>query len=162
VWRSSGSKAVLLVTEAENTCESLETIADGTYEDAAFLVEIAGFDEAEPGTYGVESEDEDDPDVSASAYVIFEGSGSELPLDGSGGTILVDEFELGGLFTGRVNLDSTDPSEGAEGNFSACYCEDMSDFSLPIGDFGTPDDPPPDGPPDDPPPDDPPEPDGGG
>ena len=88
-------------------------------------------------------------------------SGSSLPLDGEGGTVSVIDVRKGGVLEASVNLDFFDPSEGAEGIVKACYCEGLSDFTMPMAppsaDSGPPADagPPDEGPPADegPPPD---------
>ena len=72
-----------------------------------------------------------EPDMLAYAYVLFDGEGASFPLDGEGGEMIVNYIELGNNFEGRVNLDTFDPSQGAEGNFNACYCEAMSSFDMP-------------------------------
>ena len=125
---------MLVVSEADNTCDALEEIEAGTYTGAAFQVIISDWDSREPGTIDIGTIEAGDgePDMEAYAYVLFDGEGASFPLDGEGGNILVNSIELGDLFQGRVNLDSDDPSQGAEGDFTACYCDAMSSFEMPL------------------------------
>ena len=129
---------MLVVSEAENTCAILEDISAGTYSGAAFQVLISDWGSYGPGSISIDTLDsgtieagDGEPDMLAYAYVLFDGEGASFPLDGEGGEMIVNYIELGNNFEGRVNLDTFDPSQGAEGNFNACYCEAMSSFDMP-------------------------------
>ena len=155
VWDPSEGQASLLVTESANSCDALSDLSDGIYTDAAFHIIIADWADYGPATMSVDSlgggtmeAGDGEPDVTAAAYILWDGEGASLPLDGSGGTVTINEITLGGNLMGRVNVDGPDPAEGAEGDFDACYCEDLMGFSFPMGPLGDPDadgGPPPDG-----------------
>jgi hypothetical protein len=120
---------VLLVSEADNTCDAVSSLADGSYTDAAFLVSLVGWSDYGPGTIDIGGED---PALMAGAYVIFGGEAVGLSLMGDDTYMTVMYLEPGDTFEFHVNIDDTDPSRGAEGSGSACYCEGLAGFAFPL------------------------------
>ena len=55
-----------------------------------------------------------------------------LGLMGDGTYITITYIEPGDMMEFHVNIDDTDPSRGAEGSGSACYCEGLAGFSFPL------------------------------
>jgi len=65
---------------------------------------IADWEDYGPGTLSVDSLDggtieagDGEPDVIAAAYIIWDDEGASLPLDGSAGTITINDITLGGI-----------------------------------------------------------------
>jgi hypothetical protein len=128
--------ASLLVSEADNTCDVVSAIADGSYDRAAFHVIITNWTDYDAGSVTLSVSSEGDPAVFANAYILLDGVGASLPMDGSGGTVWVSEITPGGSLTGTVNVDDFgDAARGAEGPYNACYCDALSGFTLPLAPF---------------------------
>jgi hypothetical protein len=111
----------------------VSSLADGSYTDPAFLVTLAGWSDYGPGTIDIDGED---PSLRAEAYVIFGDEAVGLGLAGDGTYITVTYLEPGDMFDFNVNIDDTDPSRGAEGSGTACYCEGLAGFAFPLFEEG--------------------------
>jgi hypothetical protein len=141
-WNEAEGVAVMVGSEADNTCDVLDSIADGSYTGAAYQVLFADWSESAwgPGELDVTSlsigfASDGVVDVLASAYIIIEGSGASYPLQGGDGvvpgTVNVGDISDSGEFNGTVDLNSTDASQGVFGFFSACHCEALDSFEMP-------------------------------
>jgi hypothetical protein len=135
-----GTSAILVVSESDNTCDELSAMSDGSYEEAAFMVELTGWDDVDPGDYGVTGSS---PSVDASAYVVAEDESGEpiaeaYGLDGAAGYVNIIYVNPGETLDFYVNFDESDDetTTGAEGSGNACYCEDLDGFSFPSGGGG--------------------------
>ena len=146
-----GDNMTLVVSEASNTCDIISQLADGTYSDAAFMVNLVGWSGPATGTFDMDSTD---PILNATAYIELDDSGAGIGLGGDESWMIIGVIEPGGMLEYTVNLDEDfDVSRGAEGSGNACYCTAAEGLSFPlgggIGDEGPPLDegPPPDEPP---------------